>query len=66
MRVLPRRLREFIHVEEIECAYRTLGGISSVQADIAFLDVLKNWPLYGATIYQVSVSTRKPFLKRLF
>ena len=66
MRILPRHLRELIDVSEISDVHKTLIGTSAVAANIAFLDVLKHWPLYGATFFEVTVSTSSELLIIIF
>lgn len=57
VRILPRHLRDLMVLSEISSIHRTLMGISPLVANIAFLEILKQWPLYGAVLYEVSVST---------
>lgn len=56
VRILPRHLRDLMVLSEISMVHRTLVGTSPLVANIAFLDILKQWPLYGAVLYEVSVS----------
>ena len=56
MRILPRHLRDLMRVSDIANVHRTLGGLNPIDANIAFLDVLKLWPLYGATSFSITVS----------
>lgn len=63
MRILPRHLRELINIADIQTVHKTLTGISPIAADIAFLDVLKHWPLYGASFYEVTVSNTMPLVQ---
>ena len=58
MRILPRHLRDLIHVSDIAADHRNLFDLSPMAANIAFIEVLKHWPLYGATFFDVTVSTR--------
>ena len=56
MRILPRHLREVVSVLDISHLHQSLIGMSYTGANLAFMDVLKNWPLFGSTVYEVSVS----------
>ena len=58
MRILPRHLRDLIHVTDIAADHRNLFELSPMAANIAFIEVLKHWPLYGATFFDVTVSAR--------
>ena len=56
MRILPRHLRELIHIPDISLVHKTLHGVSPMAANIKFLDVVRHWPLYGATFFEITVS----------
>ena len=56
MRILPRHLRDLMQVSEVAVIHKTLAGTPPMAANIEFLSVLKHWPLYGATVYEVTVS----------
>ena len=58
MRILPRHLRDLIHVTDIAADHRNLFELSPMAANIAFIEVLKHWPLYGASFFDVTVSAR--------
>ncbi len=55
MRILPRHLRDLIHVSDIAADHRNLNNVSPMGANIAFIEVLKAWPLYGAAFFDVTV-----------
>ena len=57
MRILPRHLRDLINMEEIPPLHKTLLGTAPTQANITFMNILRLWPLYGATMFDVTVST---------
>ncbi len=56
MRILPRHLRKLINVWDISLDHKMLMGTSALAATISFIEILKHWPLYGATFFDVSVS----------
>jgi len=56
VRILPRHLRELTQPAEIRAAHETLVGTPALLANVAFLDILKQWPLFGAIQFEVSVS----------
>jgi len=56
VRILPRHLRELTQPAEIRAAHETLVGTAALHANIAFLEILKQWPLFGAIQFEVSVS----------
>lgn len=56
MRILPRHLRELIHIPDISLVHKTLHAVSPMSANIRFLQVIRHWPLYGATCFDVVVS----------
>ena len=56
MRILPRHLRDLINIADIAAVHSGLEGTSPMSANVAFLDILHLWPLYGATFYKVTVS----------
>jgi hypothetical protein len=55
-RILPRNIRELVREDDISAMHKALTGMDATQANIAFMEVLRNWPLYGATMFEVSVS----------
>ena len=55
VRILPRHLRD-LQSTEIRAVHETLIGTAPLIANVAFLEILKQWPLYGATMFEVSVS----------
>ncbi len=55
MRILPRHLRDLIDVLDIALDHRNVSGMAPMAANIAFIEVLKAWPLYGATFFDVTV-----------
>jgi len=57
VRILPRHLRELTQPTEIRSAHETLVGTPALLANVAFLEILKQWPLFGAIQFEVSVST---------
>jgi len=56
VRILPRHLRELTQPAEIRAVHETLVGTPALLANIAFLEILKQWPLFGAIQFEVSVS----------
>jgi len=56
VRILPRHLRELTQPAEIRFAHEALVGTPALLANVAFLEILKQWPLFGAIQFEVSVS----------
>ena len=56
MRILPRHLRDLVDSGDIARVHSTLKGTDLISANVAFIDILRHWPLYGATMYDVTVS----------
>lgn len=56
VRILPRHLRELTQPSEIRAAHETLVGTPALLANVTFLEILKQWPLFGAIQFEVSVS----------
>ncbi|KAH9515344.1 hypothetical protein Btru_014195 [Bulinus truncatus] len=54
MRILPRDMRCTVRPEEIATTHKTVLDISPHQAVLSFIGLLKNWPLFGATVFEVS------------
>jgi len=55
VRILPRHLRELTQPVEIRAVHETLVGTPALLANVAFLEILKQWPLFGAIQFEVSV-----------
>ena len=56
MRILPRHLRELVDSSDVARVHASLKGTTIISANVAFIDILRHWPLYGATMYDVTVS----------
>ena len=56
MRILPRHLRDLLVIDDIVLLHKTFAGTPCVQINIAFIEILKQWPLYGSTMFKVTVS----------
>ncbi|XP_059160288.1 unconventional myosin heavy chain 6-like isoform X2 [Physella acuta] len=54
MRILPRDMRCTVRPEEVATAHKTVLDMSPHQAVISFIHLLKSWPLFGTTIFEVS------------
>jgi len=57
VRILPRDMRGSIKVEDIRAAHHNLTDMTPNQAILTFIEMLKSWPLFGSTLFEVSVST---------
>ncbi|XP_060082957.1 myosin-I heavy chain-like [Ylistrum balloti] len=53
IRILPRDMRTEVKVEDIAVAHKAVMNMTPGQAMLAFIELLKSWPLFGATIFQV-------------
>lgn len=56
VRILPRSMRANIKVEDIVAAHQNLLDMTPNQAILTFIEMLKSWPLFGSTLFEVSVS----------
>ncbi|GAB1607514.1 unconventional myosin-X isoform X1 [Argonauta hians] len=65
MRILPRDMRPQVKVEDIQAAYKMLTDVSPQQAIMSFMQLLKVWPLFGATVFEVSQSHTSSLPKTL-
>ncbi|XP_036363570.1 unconventional myosin-X isoform X1 [Octopus sinensis] len=65
MRILPRDMRPQVKVEEIQAAYKMLNDVSPQQAIMSFIQLLKVWPLFGSTVFEVSQSYTSSLPKTL-
>ncbi|CAL1545802.1 unnamed protein product [Lymnaea stagnalis] len=54
MRILPRDMRCTVRPEEVATTHKTVLDMSPHQAVISFINLLKNWPLFGSTVFEVS------------
>ena len=57
VRILPRHLRELTQPADIRAVHETLVGTPALLANVAFLEILKQWPLFGAVQFEVSVGS---------
>ena len=57
MRILPRGMRCNVRVEDIVAMHKTVLDQSPQQAITSFINVLRGWDLFGATIFPVCVSS---------
>ena len=55
MKILPRELRCGVRPEEVATTHKTVLDMSPHQAVTSFISLLRNWQLFGATIFEVSV-----------
>ena len=56
VRILPRHLRELIGIEEIEAEHKILNSTTAFTSNTLFIHILSQWPLFGSSVYEVSVS----------
>ncbi|KAK0050723.1 unconventional myosin-X [Biomphalaria pfeifferi] len=54
VRILPRDMRCTVRPEEVATTHKTVLDISPHQAILSFINLLKNWTLFGATVFEVS------------
>lgn len=57
MRILPPYVKDSVRVEDIVCVHNSLMELTPNQAILAFIEVLKQWTLFGAQVFSVSVNT---------
>ncbi|XP_076097464.1 myosin-VIIa-like isoform X5 [Mytilus galloprovincialis] len=66
VRILPRSMRANIKVEDIVAAHQNLLDMTPNQAILTFIEMLKSWPLFGSTLFEVSQSYTTSLPKLLF
>ncbi|KAL3874589.1 hypothetical protein ACJMK2_037577 [Sinanodonta woodiana] len=54
IRILPRDMRSSVMLEDVAAMHKSLVDLMPSQAILQFIEVLKTWPLFGATIFEVS------------
>ncbi|XP_035824689.1 myosin-I heavy chain [Aplysia californica] len=65
MRILPRDMRCTVRPEEVATTHKTVLDMSPHQAVVSFINLLKNWSLFGATIFEVSQTYTSTMPKNL-
>lgn len=58
LRILPPYIRDSVRLDDIACAHNSVMELTPNQAILAFIEVLKQWTLFGAHVFSVSVSHR--------
>ncbi|ELU17223.1 hypothetical protein CAPTEDRAFT_210514 [Capitella teleta] len=66
IRILPRHLRDQVQSAEVAKVHASLKGLDIMSANVAFIDILRHWPLYGATMYDVTQTTADGLPKLLW
>ena len=56
MRILPCDMRPYVHLEDIVILHKSMSDLMPGQAVLQFIEVLKSWPLFGASVFEISVS----------
>lgn len=54
LRILPPYVKDSVRVEDIVCVHNSLMELTPNQAILAFIEVLKQWTLFGAQVFSVS------------
>ncbi|XP_055956825.1 myosin-I heavy chain isoform X1 [Patella vulgata] len=52
-RILPRDIRPTVKIDDIATTHKTILDLSPQQAVLGFINVLKNWSLFGATVFEI-------------
>ena len=55
MRILPRDMRPHVRLEDVVILHKAMSDLMPGQAVLQFIEVLKSWPLFGASIFEISV-----------
>lgn len=55
MRILPRDMRPYVKLEDIVILHKSMSDLMPGQAVLQFIEVLKAWPLFGASVFEISV-----------
>ena len=61
MRILPRDMRPHVRLEDVVILHKSMSDLMPGQAVLQFIEVLKSWPLFGASIFDISVSSLTEF-----
>ena len=61
MRILPRDMRPHVRLEDVVILHKSMSDLMPGQAVLQFIEVLKSWPLFGASIFEISVSDHITF-----
>ncbi|XP_078315382.1 unconventional myosin heavy chain 6-like isoform X6 [Crassostrea virginica] len=54
LRILPPYIRDSVRLDDIACAHNSVMELTPNQAILAFIEVLKQWTLFGAHVFSVS------------
>ncbi|XP_045181128.2 myosin-I heavy chain-like isoform X2 [Mercenaria mercenaria] len=65
MRILPRDMRPHVRLEDIVILHKSLADLTPGQAVLQFIEVLKSWPLFGASVFDISQSYTSSLPKTL-
>ena len=52
-RYIPRHLRQKARPEDLARKHKELVGMSEKKANEAYMEFVRQWPLYGSTIFDV-------------
>ncbi|XP_056022495.1 myosin-I heavy chain-like isoform X9 [Ostrea edulis] len=53
-RILPAYIRDSVRLEDVACVHNSFLELTPNQAILAFIEVLKQWDLFGAQVFNVS------------
>ncbi|XP_052766932.1 myosin-I heavy chain-like isoform X3 [Mya arenaria] len=56
MRILPRDMRPLVRLEDIVILHKSMADLMPGQAVLQFIEVLKAWSLFGASVFQIGQS----------
>ncbi|KAL4238111.1 hypothetical protein ACF0H5_002823 [Mactra antiquata] len=65
MRILPRDMRPHVRLEDIVILHKSMSDLMPSQAVLQFIEVLKSWPLFGASVFEISQSYTSSLPKSL-
>ncbi|XP_052271099.1 unconventional myosin-VIIb-like isoform X2 [Dreissena polymorpha] len=54
MRILPREMRPHVRLEDVVILHKSMSDLMPGQAVLQFIEVLKQWPLFGAAVFEIS------------
>ncbi|XP_062572386.1 myosin-I heavy chain-like isoform X2 [Saccostrea cucullata] len=65
LRILPAYIRDSVRLEDVACVHNSVMELLPNQAILAFIEILKQWTLFGAQVFNVSQNYTSSLPKNL-